>query len=103
MIIPDKNCQTIVGIPRSEVENFRISVKKIIEIPRLAHIIKGLIMFGLLFSVLARLPPTITGSNVNVQGAAIVKAPAKKDKINSVTGGYLFMKLLFTDSKVGLS
>ena len=85
IISPAINCQTIEGTPNNDVEAFNIRVNKMTDKPRLALIISGLFHEdSRSLPERAILPPTITGSRVNVQGAAIVNTPARNEIIRSV-------------------
>ncbi len=85
MMKPEMISQTIESMPSRAVENFSSRVNNITDTPKLRLMINGRLQSGFLSPVdLARLPPTITGNNVNVQGARTVRTPAKKAIISKL-------------------
>ena len=85
IISPEIINQTLESIPRSAVENLSNRVNKITDRPKLMLMISGRFQSGFLLPAdLAKLPPTITGNKVKVQGAKTVRTPAKKAIISKL-------------------
>lgn len=82
MRIPDSIAQTEGLIPINAVEILSSMVKEINDTTKLAVMMYGRRLFE---SELSKLPPTITGSSGNIQGAKTLNMPANNDKRAVIT------------------
>jgi hypothetical protein len=82
---PESTFQTTTGTPRRAVLALSKRVNNMMDMAKLATIIKGRYQ---LFCPLAAIdPPTIMGISGRMQGAITVSTPAKKETMSRVIAG----------------